>query len=147
MKVFYSAKTLANHFATVTTYEIGGRRVALMIGQVKSFVISAIDAHATTHENDPNGEPVHQILAEMRIESHETGDGETQYSAEGYWQAEDFNAEAMESLMRANLAARCDIKLIEGEELAKAKAAAAEARRLQMYKIMRQEPPVLSENI
>lgn len=170
MKVFYSAETIAKHFATVTTYEIAGRQVALIIGQVQSFVISAIDAHATTHECDPTGAPVHQILAEMRINAHYVQD-ETQYSEAGYWQAEDFKADAMAAMLRATLAARCGITLITGDQLAKVEAEEAaqrralmneileqhrdtfeslagvtespeeQARRLQMYKIMRQEPP------
>lgn len=136
MKAFYSKQTLAAHFAAITTYEIDGRQVVLMLGQVQSFVISAVEACATYYESAPNGEPVHQILAEMRIETHDVGNGERQYSAESYWQAEDFDADAMEPLMRATLATRCDIKLITGEELAKVKAAESARRQAEFNEIL-----------
>lgn len=134
MRAFYSAETVANNFVTITTYQIGGRNVALIIGRENAFVISAIDAQPT----ERHGIDGHQILAVLEMAVHTVHD-ETQFSEAAYWQAEDFEDEAMHALMRANLAARCDIRLITGEELEAVRA--EEARRLQMYKIMRQEPP------
>ncbi|MCX8985167.1 hypothetical protein [Citrobacter portucalensis] len=166
MRAFYSAETIANNFAIVTTYEIDGRDVALIVGQENSFVISAIDQRA----QEKHGVKGHQILAVLEMRAHTVQD-ETQYSEAAFWQAEDFKADAMQPLMRANLAARCGITLITGDQLAKVEAAEAiqrqaainniidqnrdtferlagvtespeeQARRLRMYKIMRQEPP------
>lgn len=131
MRAFYSAETVANNFAIITTYEIEGRNVALIIGRENAFVISAIDQRA----QEKHGIKGHQILAVLEMAVHTVHD-ETQFSEAAYWQAEDFKAEAMQALMRANLAARCDIRLITGAELAEVKAAEAEQRRAMMAEIL-----------
>ncbi|MJS61872.1 hypothetical protein DOC35_19515 [Salmonella enterica subsp. enterica] len=166
MRAFYSAQTVAENFAIITTYQIEGRNVALIIGRENAYVISAIEQRAT----ERHGIKGHQILAVLEMKTHTLHD-EMQFSEAAYWQAEDFKADAMQALMVANLAARCDIRLITGEELEKVEAEEAahrqrltdaildehrdtferlagvtespeeQARRLQMYKILRQEPP------
>lgn len=125
------------NFQIVKTYDdIDGRRVSLIVGAEPIPALTAIDAE----EGHDCGVIGHEVLAILELNAHETHD-ETRYSEGNYWQSEHLNFEPMRSLMRANLMARCGLKLLEGDELANVKAAEAVARRLQMYKIMRQEPP------
>lgn len=143
MKAYYTAQTVADNFAVVTTYQIEGRNVALIIGHDKGLAFSVIEAQAKPRENTGDGAPVHEILAVLELKPHDVHD-ETQYSEAAYWQAEGFDVDYMKALLRANLAARCDIKLISGAELEAVEAAEEEARRIWLYKVMRTEPP---ENI
>ena len=137
MKAYYSILNVQANFATVKEYDdIDGRRVALIIGQNPIPAITAIDAT----EDPAMG---HEVLAILELNAHDV-QAETRFSEGEYWQSERLQFEPLRSLMRANLAARCGLTLLEGDELANVKAAEATARRLQMYKIMRQEPP---ENI
>lgn len=134
MNAFYSLLNVQANFATVKEYDdIDGRGISLIIGNDPVPSITAIDAT----EDPALG---HEVLAILNLNAHQVH-GEIRYSEGDYWQVEGLNFEPMRSLMRANLAACCCISLLEGDELANVRAAEAVARRLQMYKIMRQEPP------
>ncbi|MBZ0059583.1 MULTISPECIES: hypothetical protein [unclassified Leclercia] len=129
MKAFYSMLHAQANFVTVKEYDdIDGRRDVLIIQADPMPMIAAIDA-TERHKGVTLG---HEVLATLELNSHEVHH-ETLYSEGNYWQSEHLYFEPMRSVMRANLAARCGLKLLEGDELANVKAAEATSRRLQMY--------------